>query len=130
MTRLFAVSVRVSEKAQKNFGESTHPISNTRSMHMIITFSAGTDGTTHENVPTWDGFRVPQWYASVMSSFGTQTKISSRSASQISWKMCGKALPNSIDSRAITLSMLSLTLGVSLLGGAKKFRIRRGRRWE
>ena len=45
-TRVFAKKVNVYEKAQKNLGESTHPIDNTRLMQMMIKSSSGTDGTT------------------------------------------------------------------------------------
>ena len=54
-TRALAVSVNVSKKAQKNLGESTHPISRTRSIQMIISLLSGTDGMTCVKAPTWDG---------------------------------------------------------------------------
>ena len=72
---------------------------------------------------------MPRWNVSVMSIFETQTGPSSGYASQITWRMRRNAIPNCIDSGAISLSVVSLKLGVSLSGGADKFRIRRGRRW-
>ena len=61
--------------------------------------------------------------------FDTQTGPSSGSASQMAWIICENALPNCIDYRAICLSVVLLTLGVSLSSGADKFIIRRGQHW-
>ena len=63
---LFHQSVRsicqiISEKAQKNLGESTYPIGRTISMQIITILSSGVDGTTYTNAPTWDIQRVPGW---------------------------------------------------------------------
>ena len=61
------------------------------------------------------------------SSFETRTGPYSGSTSQIAWRMCRKSLPNCIDSETISLSVVLLKLGVSLLGRSDKFRIRHGR---
>ena len=52
LTRALATSVNVSEKAQKNLGESNHPIGRNRSMQMMIPLSSGTEGTTYVKSPT------------------------------------------------------------------------------
>ena len=129
-TRAFATSVNVSKRAQKHLGESTHPISNTRSMHMMIKSSSGTNNTTLANAPTWDVYIVPWWYSSITSSLDTRTGPSYRSASQIAWRMCGQAFPNCILSGVISIFVVLLTLVVSLLGCANKFSIRGRRRWS
>ena len=40
------VGVSVYKKVQKHLGESTHPIGNPRLMHIRMTPSSGTNGTT------------------------------------------------------------------------------------
>ena len=52
-------------------------------MQMITTLSSGADVTTYVKAPTWDGKRVPQWYAYVMSSFETCMGTSLGNTSQI-----------------------------------------------
>ena len=45
-TRAFVTSISVSENAQKNLGESTHPIGSTISMHMMRQLPSTYDGMT------------------------------------------------------------------------------------
>ena len=45
-TKAFAMSVSVSENAQKYLGESTHPINRTRSMQIIMQSSSDATGMT------------------------------------------------------------------------------------
>ena len=107
-SRTFDTSINVSEKAQMNLSESNHPIGNTRSMTIMTPSYYGTDGTTYANAPSWDSTRVPRLYVSVMPSFDTRMGPSQRSASHIDWRIQGEALPNCIDSRATSLSVVSL----------------------
>ena len=127
-TRALATSVSVSENAQKNLGESTHPIGSTRSMHINMPSSPDADGMTYANAPTCAGLTVPQWYASVTSSFYTLTGPWIGSASHTACSMRGKARPNCSNSAAASLSVVSLTLSVFESGCADRLRIRRGRR--
>ena len=46
MTRELATSVAIYENAQKNLGESTHPIGSTKSMQIIIYSYSVYDGMT------------------------------------------------------------------------------------
>ena len=92
--RVFDTSISVSEKGQKNLGDSTYPVSKTRSMKMMTISSSGADGVMYMKTYTWDVWRVPRWYTSVTSSFGTRTGPLEGSASQITWRMQGKSLPN------------------------------------
>ena len=111
-TRSLTTSFNVSEKAPNNLSDSTHPIRSIRSTKKMTPYSSRDDGVTYVNVPTWDGCRVPRWYASVTSSFETRTGTSAVSAYQITWRMRGKAHPNYIDSRATSLYVVLLNLGV------------------
>ena len=120
-TRAFATSVSVYENVQKNLGESTHLIGRTRLMQIIAPSYPGADGMTYKNAPTYTGLTVPRWYASVTSSFRTG------SASHTACRIWGKAQPNCSDSGAVSLLVVSLTLGVSESGCANRLRIRRGR---
>ena len=45
-TSAFSASISVSENAQKHFGESTHPIGSTISMHMMRQLPSTYDGMT------------------------------------------------------------------------------------
>ena len=50
-----------SEKAQKKFSESTHPIGRTILMKIIIQASSGSDEMMYGNVTTQDGQKVLWW---------------------------------------------------------------------
>ena len=69
------MSVSVSKYAQKNLGETTHPIGRTRLMHMTRPLSPGADGMTYTNAPTYDGLTVPRWFVSVNSNLDTWTGL-------------------------------------------------------
>ena len=125
LTRALATSVSVYENAQKHLGESTHHIGRTRSMQIIFPFYPGADGMTYANTPTCAGLTVPRWYTSVTYSFETRTGPWTGSASHTACSMRGKARPNWSNSGAASMSMVSLTLGVSESGCADRLRIRR-----
>ena len=40
-------------------------------MQMMTPSSSGADVTTYTNIPTWDVWRVPRWYASLTLIFET-----------------------------------------------------------
>ena len=123
-TRALVTSARVSQNAQKNLGESTHPIDRNRSMQIILLLSPGANGMMYANAPTCAGLTVPRWYASVTSSFDTWTGPWTGSASHTACRMQGKVRPNCSDYVAASLSVVSLTLGVYESGCAYKLRIR------
>ena len=123
--RSLVKAFNVSEKAQKNFGESTHPISRTKSTQIVIQSLYGAYGTTYVNATTWDGRIVPRWQASIKLIFETQKGPSTGSASQIALRMRGNARPNCIDSWVISLYIVLLTLGISISGCANRFRMKR-----
>ena len=115
-TRALATSVHVSKNGHNNLGDSTHPIGRTRSMQMVMPLSYEADGTTYLKAPSWDGKRVMRLYESAKTSFETWTGSSARFSSQIAWRMRENDRPNHIHSRAISLSIVFLTLGFILLG--------------
>ena len=71
-TRAFVTYVSLYKNAQKNLGESTHPIGSTRPMHMMQPLSPGANGVTYANAPTCNSLTVLQWYAPITSSLDTQ----------------------------------------------------------
>ena len=89
-TRAFATSISVSDKQQKNLGESNHPIGRTILMQMMTSLSSGAYGITYAKAPTWNSQRVPRWYASETSNFETRAGPSAGYASQIDWRMRGE----------------------------------------
>ena len=112
LTREFATYISTSKKVHKKFGESTHITRKTRSMQIATPSSSGADGTIDIKPPTYDGRRVPRWYASMMSSLDTCTGPVARSSYQITWSMQGKERPDCINSGATSMLVLLLTLRV------------------
>ena len=80
-TMALATSVSVSEKAQKNLGEFTHPIVNTRLIQIMTPSSYGADVTTYAKAPTWDCNRFPQFYVYVTPRLETSMGPDAGSAS-------------------------------------------------
>ena len=123
-----ATSVSVSKNAQKNFGESTHPISSTRSMQTVYTLSPGADGMTYANSPIYDGLMVQWWHTSVTSISDIRTGPWTGSAYQTTCRMREKFLPNCRNSSEASLSVVLLTLGMYDSGCDNRLSIRCGRR--
>ena len=123
------MSVNVYKKENKNLGESTNLIGRTILMQIMMPKSSGANGTTYVKAPSWDNQRVQRWYASITSNFETGTGPSTRSVSQIACRIRGNNFPNWIDSGAIFISVVLLTLGVTLTGWDNRLRISCGRRW-
>ena len=108
----FIKYVIISEKAQKNFGEYTHTIGNTISTKILTPSPSGSNGMKYSKALTWDVRRVLRWYAFIMSILGNYTGPAAGYASQIEWRMWGKARPNCINAGATSLSVVPLKLRV------------------
>ena len=65
-TRALSMPVNVSEMAQNNFSDYTHPIVRTKLMHIIMLSSSEDYGKKDVNAPTQDSQRVTRRYTYVV----------------------------------------------------------------
>ena len=102
----FSTAVSVSENAQKNLGESTHPIVRTRLIQTMHPSYPGNDRAAYSNSLTCNGVTVPRWYASMTSRLDTRTVPWTSYAPQTSYRMRGKATPKCSNYIAASLSVV------------------------